>query len=366
MSAIIALAPEGIPRLDEVAIDCASRAVQHDGDGVATLLCGIAPIRHASVVNLIESLNDGSRTVAGGRSYRTRSSLLVAQIGLAVVLLVAAGLVVRSFNALQTLDLGFDREAVLRIKVRAAQLGRGRSTNGSASCCRRSTTMPGVESAGGVYLTPMELGSIGQGTWVVAEGQPETPETANSNPIVNYHDRDAGLLHRDGHPAKAGAAVHGRRSRDRAARGDHQREHRGRVFPRAESDRQAPQGRLVQRQPADPIGVWRTIVGVVGNVRYNGLTKCSSTCTTRRRSRSAPTTSLVVKLKRGEERNALAVASAIQTQARQLDPQRAGQRHHTLDEWWTRRSRRGGSARGCSRCLRRWPSRCRCSGSSAW
>ena len=55
--------------------------------------------------------------MAGGRSYRTRSSLLVVQIGLAVVLLVAAGLVVRSFNALQTLDLGFTREAVLRMKV---------------------------------------------------------------------------------------------------------------------------------------------------------------------------------------------------------------------------------------------------------
>ena len=45
---------------------------------VATLLCGAAPIRHASIVNLIETLNDGSRTVAGGRSYRTRSTLLVA------------------------------------------------------------------------------------------------------------------------------------------------------------------------------------------------------------------------------------------------------------------------------------------------
>ena len=75
------------------------------------MLCGAAPIRHASIVNLVETLNDGSRTVAGGRSYRTRSTLLVLQIGLAVVLLVAAGLVVRSFDALQSLDFGFAREA---------------------------------------------------------------------------------------------------------------------------------------------------------------------------------------------------------------------------------------------------------------
>ena len=98
---IITLAPEGIPRMDEVAIDWTVAGFSILTMAIATLLCAAAPIRHASVVNLIESLNDGSRTVAGGRSYRTRSSLLVVQIGLAVVLLVAAGLVVQSFDALQ-------------------------------------------------------------------------------------------------------------------------------------------------------------------------------------------------------------------------------------------------------------------------
>ena len=73
--------------------------------------------------------------------------------------------------------------------------------------------MPEVESAGAVYLTPMELGTIGQGTWAVAEGQPETPETANANPIVNYQSATRGLLHGDAHSADAGPAVHRRRSR---------------------------------------------------------------------------------------------------------------------------------------------------------
>ena len=112
-----ALAPEGIPRLDEVTIDVPVALFSITVMAIATLLCGAAPIRHASIVNLVETLNDGSRTVAGGRSYRTRSTLLVMQIGLAVVLLVAAGLVVRSFGALQNLELR------VRARRRAAREG---------------------------------------------------------------------------------------------------------------------------------------------------------------------------------------------------------------------------------------------------
>ena len=70
----------------------------------------------------------------------------------------------------------------------------------------------------------------------------------------------------------------------------------------------------------DPEGAWRTIVGVVGNVRYGVSTRCSSTCTTRRRRRPSAPTSLVVRMKTGEEAKALRVAAAIQTQAKQRDP----------------------------------------------
>ena len=101
ISAIVALAPEGIPRLGEVTIDLPVAVFSVVVMALVTLLSGVTPIRHASVVNLAETLNDGSRSIAGGRSHRARSSLLVLQIGLAVVLLIAAGLVVRSFTALR-------------------------------------------------------------------------------------------------------------------------------------------------------------------------------------------------------------------------------------------------------------------------
>ena len=261
--------------------------------------------------------------MAGGRSYRTRSSLLVVQIGLAVVLLVAAGLVVRSFNALQNLDLGFTREAVLRHEGRAARAIAAGATRGSTSCCRRSRRCREVEAAGAVYLTPMELGSIGQGTWAIAEGQPESPQTASSNPIVNYLSATPDYFKAMGIPLRARPAVHGGGSRQRAARGADQREHRGGILPRAGSDRQADQGRRRSTPTsAIPDGVWRTIVGVVGNVRYKGLHEVQldmydPPAQSHGRHDHEPRRADEA---RRRKRNALAVAAAIQTQARQHDP----------------------------------------------
>ena len=318
ISAIVALAPEGIPRLDEVAIDVPVAIFSLAVVALATLLCGAAPVRQASVLNLLETLNDGSRTVAGGRSYRTRSALLVVQIGLAVVLLVAAGLVVRSFQALQNLDIGFQGEALLRLKVEP----RGQSQPVNTwihDLLPQIAAMPDVESAGGVFLTPMELGSIGQGTWALAEGQPETPATASANPVVNYLSATPDYFKTMRIPLKRGRTF----TDDDAATAP-------RVAIISESTAAAlfpgqdPIGKRIKAAAftakPNPDGVWRTIVGVVGNVRYRGLNEIQLDLYDPPAQTRVPVTSLVVRMKRGEERNRLAVAAAIQTQAKALDP----------------------------------------------
>lgn len=318
IAAIVALAPEGIPRLNEVAIDVPVALFSITVMAVATFLCGAAPIRHASVTNLVETLNDGSRTIASGRSYRTRSSLLVVQIGLAVVLLVAAGLVVRSFTALQNLDVGFDREVVLRMKVEPR--GQSQPTNTWIhDLLPGIATLPGVEAVGAVYLTPMELGSIGQGTWSLAEGQVQSLETVNSNPMLNYLSATPGYFKAMGIPITRGREF---TDEDRAGG--------PRVSIISESTAAAlfpgqdPVGQRIQtasflgdrRQP----NAWRTVVGVAGNVRYRGLGEIQLEIYDPPTQTRIPATSLVVRMKRGEERNALAVASAIQAQAKQRDP----------------------------------------------
>jgi predicted permease len=317
---IVALAPEGIPRLDEVAIDWPVALFSITIMAVTTLLCGAAPIRHASVLNLVESLNDGSRTVAGGGSSRTRSSLLTIQIGLAVVLLVAAGLVVQSFNALQKLDLGFARDGVVRLKVQPRGISQPVNT-WIAELLPRISAMPEVAAAGGVYLTPMELGSIGQGTWALAEGQPETPETANSNPMVNYLSATPEYFAVMRIPLVRGRMF-----------SDTDRANAPRVVLISESTAAAffpgqdPIGKRFKAasfnvNDRNPEGAWRTVIGVVGNVRYRGLHEVQlDMYDPPAQTTVGTTTSLVVRLKPGQESKALGVVAAIQAQARQGDP----------------------------------------------
>ena len=87
------------------------------------LATGVMPLRQAGAARLIEAF-EGERTTSGRQALRTRSVLLVAQIGLSVVLLVAAGLVVRSFMAVRHIDLGFTSERVLSLKVQPANAAR--------------------------------------------------------------------------------------------------------------------------------------------------------------------------------------------------------------------------------------------------
>jgi putative ABC transport system permease protein len=316
---IVALAPQGIPRLDEVTIDVPVALFSIAVMTIATLLCGVAPIRHASVVNLAETLNDGSRTVAGGRSYRTRSMLLVAQIGLAVVLLVAAGLVVRSFGALQNLDFGFARDGVLLVKVEPRDQSQHVNT-WIMAFLPQVAALPEVESVGGVYVRPLEFGSIGHGTWAVAEGQVESSQTASSNPIVNYHAATAGYFRAMSIPLVSGRMFT-----------DDDRANAPRVALISESTAAAffpgqnPIGKRIKaasfNDNRDPGGEWRTIVGVVGNVRYKGIHEVPlDMYDPPAQGTGGAITSLVVRLKPGNEGQAIAVAAAIQTQARQKDP----------------------------------------------
>jgi predicted permease len=316
--AIVAFAPDGIPRLDEVAIDVPVAAFSVAVMTLVTFLCGAAPIRQSGFVNLAATLNDASRTIAGGRSYRTRSALLVVQVGLAVVLLVAAGLVVRSFRALQNLDVGFEGHALLRLKVEP----RGQSQPVNVwiqDLLRPIAALPAVESVGGVYLTPMELGSIGQGTWALAEGQPETSQTASSNPIVNYLTATPGYFKAMRIPITRGRAFTDEDGANAPRVAIISESTSAAFFPGQDPIGKRIKAAAFSTKP-NPDGAWRTIVGVAGNVRYRGLNEIQlDMYDPQMQSRSAAT-SLVVRMKSGEEANALAVAAAIQTQAKQLDP----------------------------------------------
>ena len=184
-AAIVSLAPDDIPRLDEVSIDPTVAAFTFVTVLAAALLCGLGPVLQARAANLIEGLNDASRGTSSVRSVRARSTLVVLQITLAVVLLIGAGLVIRSFSALRQLDLGFDPADTVTMEIQPNELKRPHN-QWMDRCSARIEQLPGVESAGAVRLRPFQLGAIGYDALVIKpRAGPDAWKRAQKNPAIN-------------------------------------------------------------------------------------------------------------------------------------------------------------------------------------
>ncbi len=121
LRAVPALVPVDVARLDEVGIDGAVFAFTAGLSLVVGLLCGTGPALQRSRVHLVRILNEGGAQSAGGsgllRTHRVRAAMSAAQIALAVMLLIGAGLFLRSFVQLLTFDRGFDPSNVIVAEI---------------------------------------------------------------------------------------------------------------------------------------------------------------------------------------------------------------------------------------------------------
>lgn len=116
---LIAAAPEGLPRVDEIRLDPAVLAFTACISLLAGLLFGLVPVLRFANPHLASALKEGGRASSDGKSrHRVRNVLVVAEIALAVVLLVGSGLMMRTFQALRRVDPGFTQPAeVLTLRV---------------------------------------------------------------------------------------------------------------------------------------------------------------------------------------------------------------------------------------------------------
>lgn len=121
LRAVPALVPGDVARLDEVGIDGVAFAFTVGLSLLVGLLCGAGPAFRRSLVHPMRTLNEGNAQSAGGfrllRTHRVRATLSTAQVALAVVLLIGAGLLLRSFVRLTTFDRGFDAANVVATRV---------------------------------------------------------------------------------------------------------------------------------------------------------------------------------------------------------------------------------------------------------
>jgi len=149
---LLALAPEDLPRAADITLN-GTVLVFAAGLSVMTgLLFGTLPAIHAAATDLNKALREGGRSATGlGRSIRR--ALVVLEVGAAVVLLVGAGLMIRSFNKLQNVDLGFDTNRVLtaRVTVYGPRYAQAEARAGFfQQVLERTRTAPGVEGVGAV------------------------------------------------------------------------------------------------------------------------------------------------------------------------------------------------------------------------
>jgi predicted permease len=172
ISLLAASRPTTIPRIDQLAIDRRVLAFSTLLSILTGVLFGLAPAIRGSSMDLATTLGQAGRGAGLGRSRRLRSALVVAEVALAMTLLVGAGLMTRSFAKLTAIDPGFDPENVVTMQVTlppAKYADRARWTTFHDELVRRVAAIPGVAAAG--LNSALPLGGRGAESPVIAEGQ---------------------------------------------------------------------------------------------------------------------------------------------------------------------------------------------------
>jgi putative ABC transport system permease protein len=168
----ISLLPETLPRVSEISIDGTVAAFALLLALATGLLCGLVPALAASRTGVNETLKEGGRTgTAGGGHVRLRSLLVIAELAVALVLLTASGLLLRSYEKLRAVDLGFRTDHALTASYSLPQ--RQYATQPAvdvfnATLLRKLAALPGVEAAGITSQLPA-IGATSSTTFV-AEG----------------------------------------------------------------------------------------------------------------------------------------------------------------------------------------------------
>ena len=180
---LLAAIPDDVPRLLIMNIGLDTRVLVFTliVSVVTGLLFGLAPAIQVSKANLNEALKEGGRSGAGGahRNY-VRSLLVVAEVALSLLLLVGAGLLMKSFMNLRAADVGFNPEHVLTMRIvlpDARYKENAQVEQFYRALLQRVETLPGVQAAGLTRGLPMN-GGIESG--ITVEGQ----EVANTRDTV--------------------------------------------------------------------------------------------------------------------------------------------------------------------------------------
>jgi len=260
------LGPANLPRLQEVNLDGRVLGFTMLAALLSGLIFGLMPALQSSRAELNEALKEGGRAGTGSHGRkRLRGLLVVAEVALTLVLLVGAGLLLRSFRRLQEVNPGFRPEHVLTAQI---SLPPARYTEDQKimafhqELIDRTKSLPGVQAVGLSMSLPPNLLQISNPFGI--EGRPLPPGEAR--PLAEEMTISPDYFTALGVPLLRGRCFTGA---DKA--GAPQVLMINEAMARRFFPNQDPVGKRLQTGDPSPNSPWETIVGVVGNVKYAGL-----------------------------------------------------------------------------------------------
>ena len=261
IQALVALSPAYIPRVESVAVDLRVVLFLLAITAITAVIFGLVPAMHVASGNLSDALKEGGRAGSDGVSrHRLRGFLVASEFALAFMLLIGAGLMIRSFTALQSVDPGFNPHHVLSMVVSVA--GSNESETGRRAVFYRQLldrvrTLPGVQSAGAINHLPL-AGDLWGWPFVI-QGRPK-PRPGES-PTAIYRVAMPGYFQTMRLPVLRGRAI---------AEADDARAPGVVVInERAGAAYWPGQNPLGQRISFDSGDTWRTVIGLVKNAKQD-------------------------------------------------------------------------------------------------
>jgi len=322
--ALVSLLPQGqldaMPFFKELHLDAGILIFSFALSLLTGLIFGLAPALQSAKLDLNEALKEGGRQTAVSAGYRLRGAMVVTEIALAVVLLVGAGLMVKSLLRLLQTNVGFNTENLLTVTVvlppaKYTEVNQQISFNDQLR--ERVQSLPGVAGAGTVDILPVNAGNT---TRFYIDGDPEPPpgkETeANFRVVSDDYFKALGVPLLAGRnfdardkPGTPGVVIIGKTIADRLFAG------------------RDPIGKRLRYSSS--AGEPALVVGVVGDIKITGLDEALRPVLYYPFRQNASTFSSLVARTTGDPN---ALAGAIRNEIRNLEPDAAILDFRTMDQ----------------------------------
>jgi putative ABC transport system permease protein len=268
IDALVAFGPSELPRANEISVSSGVIAFTFGIAILTSLAFGLVPALHASRPSVSGSLKDAARGSSGGmHGNRLRSIFVVSQFALSLILLVGAGLLIRSFAHLRAVQPGFNPEQALTVWQSLSKLRYPtpeQQTQFFDRLLPKLRALPGIEAVGAV--SPLPFSGDNRGTTFTVVGQPMPP--AGHEPSASHLMIDSGYFHAMQIPLQNGRIFDGRDRKDAKPVVMVNEAFAKKFFPNQDA---IGQSIIIGASPGDPKPA-SEIVGIVGTTRHDTLT----------------------------------------------------------------------------------------------